>query len=822
MSNNDAELRIGANDDDLRVGLQRAADAVQAGVGQMQTHFESLGTVFGKLNVVMMGFAAIMAGGKMFSAGVEETVKLTKEANALSKTLGISATEASILNVALGDIYQSSDAVIAASSRITKQLRENEESFTALGVATRDSEGHFRGSMDIMLEVNQELLKFKEGTDRNIEGQKIYGKSWAEVSGLLKLNTELMEESRKKAQALGLVVGEENVQATAKYRAAMNDMQDVFSAVKKAIGDVVLPLLTDLGEWFSSVGPQAVTVMQTAMAVLASAFYGLKMVVQIVWDTLKAGVQQITVLLLTLADVGSRALRFDFAGAKQAWSDGLAQMREIGDRWANEVVKDAEGNRDRITAAWKSAVDGSVTPTKGKDSGAHSEGGEDKGKSRMSIWETQLREQKVAYQEQMREQGSFQEYSKQQELAFWQTKLELVRKGTEEERQLRARVADIKLSIDKSVFDAEMEKLKTAEAAYNKNYEARILIARDYAERMKKAYGEDSKQYEEAVKRINDLDVRLYEQRSQLQQMARDSAMKNTLSQIDAEQDLAKQKLELRQSTTEQYLQQEREFEERRYQIQLAALQNSLQLAQQDAWRDPESVAKAQSHIEELERQHQSRIREIRHKQILEDSKMNTSFLNSMESGFARVFSGLLKGSMSASQAIKSMFATMGDAIIKILAEIAAKWLTTQLANMLVSKAAASGEIQAAAGLAGANGTASWAAAPWPVNMGAPAFGLAMAAAASSFSVAASAEGGFDIPSGMNPVTQLHQEEMVLPSDIANPLRQGLAAGGGVGGSTFSPVINVSAMNSRDVERALREGGALNRALKDMQRSFQR
>ena len=33
------------------------------------------------------------------------------------------------------------------------------------------------------------------------------------------------------------------------------------------------------------------------------------------------------------------------------------------------------------------------------------------------------------------------------------------------------------------------------------------------------------------------------------------------------------------------------------------------------------------------------------------------------------------------------------------------------------------------------------------------------------------AEGGYDIPSGTNPLTQLHQEEMVLPAHLANPLR---------------------------------------------------
>ncbi len=46
---------------------------------------------------------------------------------------------------------------------------------------------------------------------------------------------------------------------------------------------------------------------------------------------------------------------------------------------------------------------------------------------------------------------------------------------------------------------------------------------------------------------------------------------------------------------------------------------------------------------------------------------------------------------------------------------------------------------------------------------------------------AKSAADGYNIPSGLNPVTQLHQEEMVLPADIANPLRQNLAGGGGSG-----------------------------------------
>ena len=52
----------------------------------------------------------------------------------------------------------------------------------------------------------------------------------------------------------------------------------------------------------------------------------------------------------------------------------------------------------------------------------------------------------------------------------------------------------------------------------------------------------------------------------------------------------------------------------------------------------------------------------------------------------------------------------------------------------------------------------------------------------------ASAEGGYDIPSGTNPVTQLHEREMVLPKEQADVIR-GLASNGGTGGGPMALTI---------------------------------
>ena len=96
-----------------------------------------------------------------------------------------------------------------------------------------------------------------------------------------------------------------------------------------------------------------------------------------------------------------------------------------------------------------------------------------------------------------------------------------------------------------------------------------------------------------------------------------------------------------------------------------------------------------------------------------------------------------------------------------------------------------------------------------------PELGAAAAAAAGASVMAlaagiVSAAGGFDIPAGLNPVTQLHEREMVLPAHLADRVR-GITDGGGSGGH-----VHIHATDSIEVSRwATRNGngGALHRGV---------
>ncbi|OID25961.1 hypothetical protein [Acinetobacter pittii] len=112
------------------------------------------------------------------------------------------------------------------------------------------------------------------------------------------------------------------------------------------------------------------------------------------------------------------------------------------------------------------------------------------------------------------------------------------------------------------------------------------------------------------------------------------------------------------------------------------------------------------------------------------------------------------------------------------------------------------------------------------VGAGAAAFGLVAGLAGKI----KSARGGYDIPSGVNPITQLHEDEMVLPAQHANTIRE-------LGKSTFNSgmsddsditgqggenaVFNIQAWDSRDIKRFMKKHGReVAGGLKGYRRSF--
>jgi hypothetical protein len=609
-------------------------------------------------------------------------------------------------------------------------------------VATRDANGNFRSTMDIMTDVNAKLLTFREGTDRNIEGVKIYGKAWESVAPTLRLTAEAQDAAKKKAEELGMVVGEENTAAVEAYRAAMNDAGDVMDGLQKAIGDALLPILTELANWFASIGPQAVMVMKGTMIALIAAFEGVRVAVFTVWTAVKANVQQIVVLFLTLADVAGKALRFDFAGAKAAWQTGTQQMMDIGSAYFDGVVKAAESAQLRVSDAMSSAF-GKQTAIKPPDGGSTSTGGSgDSAASRAAA-------------------------------------------------KASAKAA-------KDAFDAEIENLKGQEAAARNNYDIKIALAEKEAQRIGEFYGLESKAYAAAQNHIVQLKREAADQIAQIDQIRAQTVQNAALAEVDARESAARLEVELNQATKAELLTQQQAFEAQRYAIREQALQQQLQLVGTD---DPVKTAQLHAQIEELTRGHNQRLRELNNQVTVEQSKNWGSLSNAIQGNFSSSINAMLKGTQTFSTGVRGLFVSVVDSITQMFVQMGVQWVASMVKQLIMGKVTASSIIAGHAAEAGAAAYAATAAIPFVGPALAPGAAAASYAGAMSFQASVAAAKGFDIPAGVNPVTQLHQREMVLPADLADAVRD--MTGGG-GGGAVQPVINISAWDARGVESWLK------------------
>jgi len=300
------------------------------------------------------------------------------------------------------------------------------------------------------------------------------------------------------------------------------------------------------------------------------------------------------------------------------------------------------------------------------------------------------------------------------------------------------------------------------------------------------------------------------EQRVQVEYAWSQNAAAARLAVVDADQAQARYAVEIGSMTKEELLAQEIQFEQRRNEIRQQALQDRLALI--DPEKDPVAYAQTLIALEELERQHQQAVTAIKQQAALEQTAPMRNAMQGIETSMAQSMQKLMLLQSSFAGAMKSMWNGVVTAITGELAKLAAAWVISKLKMLVFGKAAAVSEIATNAAKAGSGGVASMAGAPWPLNMSAPAFGAAMAAAAAAFAPVAAASGGYDIPAGINPITQLHAQEMVLPSRIAEPLRQSLD-GGGIGGG--APVA-IYARSDADVVRV----GDMKKLLRQMGRDF--
>lgn len=770
----------------FRQKLREAAADLKRFGSDGETAIGRMSGPLGALQSKFVAVGAILAGGAVFKEAVRQAAEFTEQSMKLGAALGVSATEASTYIAALEDIDVSQEEFIGAVKAMTKEIKNNEDGLQAMGLKTRDAAGNLRPLNELTVEGIAIVKGYKEGTDRAIAGQTMFGKSFQLTGNLLKLNSDALEENKKLQQELGAIVGGENVAAWEAYDSAGDKSHLTMKAMQTTVGNALIPALTDLGNWFVAIGPAAVTVIKGAIGGLVSTFHLVTTGVTVLWETLNAMVVSVAEPIRALGEAIGKALDGDWAGARAAVGNIGANIGAAWGKAFDEMVAKAQTTRDKIHNLFAEG-----TPSAAPDGGGKSAAGlvkpgdkEKKAKadkapdSYMQYYEAALAEEKNLFEQ----ENVLRQYSKEQELAYWRDRIGRAELTEKDRVAIAKRTSALELDIRRQSAKDERE----LEAV---NIDARKAAA---------------------------------------------------LAQIEIDEQQANIARENGEITKLQLIELEERFAASRNEIERKAMQDRLDLASTDPTSSPAALQQIREQMLQVDRAYQ-----LRKNQLEQDKKKEKGSFGSMFDDAGQAFGNMARNLLTSATTLRAQLAQVFQSIyqsfiVNLVTKPFGEWLASQ-ARMLAIKmgfltqettmettaAVTQGVAQHAAGITGvmsnsaiaATGAmASVAAIPFVGWSMAPEVGAATYATGMAY--LASARNGYDIPKGLNPIVQTHEEEMILPKAHANVIR-GLADSGQSKGSAGATVnVNVTAMDSQSVIRALTKGGALQKTLRELGRNF--
>lgn len=413
-------------------------------------------------------------------------------------------------------------------------------------------------------------------------------------------------------------------------------------------------------------------------------------------------------------------------------------------------------------------------------------------KDPMQAWEEEIKAQKLAHREMQRDTLNHQEWDLAREAAYWRAKLATVDAGSKTGLKLREKILTLEDQLSKQSTEAKINQV----AAWEK------------------------------------LDKH----------------------KLDMEKDAADQALAAGRISQLERLDLEIEFENRRYQIAYDALQERIALAEQDPTYSQSAIDKLKQQMAELGQGHEREQTKNQGKRENQRRKDAPNVMEMLQDGgknvweeaqqqMGQAFSAMLSRAKSFRQAMGGLFSSIRQTFVqemvsKPLAALAgrfakegAMWLangTRQIAAQVATSSTVTGIKKAETTENVGMNAIQAAAEAFKAMAGIPYVGPILAVGAAAAAMAAvyglmsgmggggssttttttripSAAGGWDIPAGINPLTQLHENEMVLPAEHAQTIRE---MAGQSGGDNSTIIINTTGgdfVHKKDIAKLLKQ-----------------
>lgn len=817
-------FQVGADINPFEASMRRMVEAARGGQSDVSS---ALGQLVG-LRTLFIGIGSAI-GAIKFAEFVTSTLEAAGGLKDLSQKTGMTVESlsgmqsiAKLSSTSLDTIASASNKLALALSGASEDSKGASAAIEALGIDFKTFSA--LSPEERLLATSKAMNEFKDGSDKSAAAMALFGKAGAEMLPFLndlaeagKLNYRVTTEQANAADNFGDNMVRLNANTGAWQKTLVYGLAPALSDLSDALVDVFQQAggLKDQIGRLSEEGKLELWARQTT-TLLTYLSDAISVVVSVVGTAILAigtPIMQLIRITYGLFDALSKLLTLNFSGFVDAISNAFSEASSIGRKNYEDLVSlwsgPTLGQRVRASLAKPKDEVKPSEPKKDLDFKNVSSKGP-KEPSQMPVYEAELAKKIELFEKATQAEGTLRQFSKAEEAAYWKDVSTRAGLSIEDKARAEKKWRDIERTLRTDSFTVDMADIEQRKQAAQNNFGERIRLAEQAHAKTVAMYGAESKEAAATYGKILEEKRKLVQQQIQLDNIAAGIKRDKALADIESERQDADYQLNMGLITKQQLLVQEMQFQERMKAIKLQALQESLALV--DPEKDPVKKAEIDAQIEQLETQHQLRIKAIKHQAMATEAGPMQNVFGAMESSFSDAVTGMIARGETLRQSLSNIFKNIYTVFVQ---EMVSKKLA--MATMAVIKESAlyktlagaqvaaqgtastavvgikAGEATAVVGANAVEASSGAAAAVAPTPFIGPALAVAAALAMMSFVMGMgnkggggttttttripSASGGFDIPRGLNPMTQLHEEEMVLPARIANPLRDSLSQG---------------------------------------------
>lgn len=232
--------------------FEKGARQAQGSLSGLQRRMEGFGktaTALGaKMSVISGAMAAVGAAGFALSKSAADVGNRIDKS---SKAVGLSASAYQELGFAIGQVSEISEGQLNVALRkmntrlgqATQGSKPMIDAFTAIGISAEDLASGTVTTESAFAALTAAMQNVKDPATAAALAGRVLGEEAAALGPILMESGGNIDELRKKARALGIVMSDDAVAASAAFTDKLDELTRQFGAVKDRLGVALMPVM---------------------------------------------------------------------------------------------------------------------------------------------------------------------------------------------------------------------------------------------------------------------------------------------------------------------------------------------------------------------------------------------------------------------------------------------------------------------------------------------------------------------------------------------------------------------------------------------------